>query len=131
MAKEAMRSKEGKGKAFRRLRAATAGTLGFAEAPGGVITSSLQGVDQAAQATWDPIYRGNVGDQSRAAAEFLAKYADRFHRGQQWHLPKLTGAAVLATVKRARASGAGMDGWRPREMRCLSRTAADLAAKIM
>ena len=38
---------------------------------------------------------------------------------------------MLQTVKRARAAGAGMDGWRPREMRCLAWKGADLAARIM
>ena len=81
-------------------------------------------MDQLARTKWGAIYQGNVQDGSETAARFLARYGRYFHVAPEWGLGQLQAQQFLATVRRAKPSAAGMDGWRPREMRLLTLEAA-------
>ena len=60
----------------------------------------------------------------------MNNYTGYFYRqDEEWELEPNTGAAVLAAVRRSKASAAGMDGWRPQELRCMSAKAAELVAQ--
>ena len=96
----------------------------------GEVYNGTRHADQAARTKWGASYRGNAPYGADTAARLLDRYGGYCHAGPEWGPNELQSPQCIATVRRARASAAGMHGWRPREIRVLTMAAVESIVDI-
>ena len=99
--------------------------------PIGTYATQPAEVDGILRRAWRAIFRGNLEDQHKAAAKFLAKYDKYVYRGEEFKIGPLTMEEVKETCRDSTKSAAGPDGYEPAEMRLLSDQSYAMMAELL
>eukprot|EP00969_Alexandrium_andersonii_P003863 167202-Alexandrium_andersonii.AAC.1 len=89
----------------------------------GKVVSDPAGLDRILREAWEGVYDGGQVDREEQAAAFLEKYAPDAYTGPTIEPPPLTGHFLRGVALKSPATAAGLDGWRPSELRWLSELA--------
>ena len=122
--KERLEGRGGLTFGYRILRKKRSVALAVARREDGSFTLDPLEIDHLLHRAWGPVFEGNAGDRDALVGSFVAKYYPYLDRKAPQPLPPWTGASLLGVLKAARASAAGLDGWRPEEMGALTEYAA-------
>ena len=127
-------SPQGLSTLVRALRAPAPGRLAFARDPDtGQLTSDPTEIDRLARAEWGHIYQGNIplDAQWQHADAFMSKYSHYIPALDQFELPPITPARLMAEFKAASQSAPGPDGWALGDLQHITLRAATYLSSML
>ena len=99
--------------------------------PKGTITTDPKEIDEIARTEYGKIYKGNVADQRRHADAYLENYREYILEAPPFEADYITGEDLMEAARNSSNTAAGMDQWKPAELKLFSKEAMEMLAIML